>query len=388
MTIKSYLILLFSITILLSCDDFAFYKSKLKQKDNQKNSYFPSFPEPDKRYLKKKKKIVKRFFNKELGDKNFNGQFIVAKNGKIFFEEYHGYSNYHSKTKITANSPLHLASVSKVATSIAILRLFDDKKLYLDEDIRNYLPDIPYKGISIRMLLNHRSGIPYYGYFTYGIWPLNKTLTNKDVMLLIKKHKFPLNFKSNHHFAYCNTNFALLALIIEKITEKRFPDAMKDLVFDPLEMKNSFILEYDQNRDSISQSYNPGMSKYPFDYLDAVYGDKNMYSTARDILNMDRATYCDSFLSVSARKEMFKGYSYENKGSKNYGLGIRMVEEKNKTPYFYHTGWWHGNTTCYATLRQDTVCIIALSNVFDRRVYRINLLSPHFGNYPFQIEEE
>jgi CubicO group peptidase (beta-lactamase class C family) len=388
MTIKSFLILLFSTSLLFSCDDIPFYNSKKKQKEEHKNVFFPNFPEPDRKYLKKKKKIVKRFFNNELGDKSFNGQFIVAKNGKIFYEKYKGYSNYQSKTKMNPNSPLHLASVSKVATSIAILRLSDQKKLYLDEDIRNYLPDIPYKGISIRMLLNHRSGIPYYGYFTYGIWPLNKTLTNQDIILLLKKHKFPLNFKTNHHFAYCNTNFALLALIVEKITEKRFPDAMKELVFEPLEMKNSFILEYDQNRDSISQSYNPGMVKYPFDYLDAVYGDKNMYSTVRDIFNMDRGTYCDTFLSVSARNEMFKGYSYENKGSKNYGLGIRMVEEKKKTPYFYHTGWWHGNTTCYATLREDTVCIIALSNVFDRRVYRINLLSPHFGNYPFQIEEE
>ena len=81
---------------------------------------------------------------------------------------------------------------------------------------------------------------------------------------------------------------------------------------------------------------------------------------------------------------MLKGYSYENRGTKNYGLGIRMVEEKDKTTYFYHTGWWHGNTTCYATLREDTACVIALSNVFDRRVYRINLLSPYFGNYPYE----
>lgn len=381
---KLFFTLLFSTLLLTNCSDDSFLTHK--KQEPKHNKYFPKFSKPTNSYIKKKRKTVKRFYKKELGDKRFNGQFLVAKNGKIIYEKYRGYANYKEKEKITKETPLHLASISKVATSIAILRLFDQKKLYLDEDIRNFLPDIPYKGISIRMLLNHRSGIPYYGYFTYGLWPLNKTLTNQDIVLLLKKHNLPLNFTTNHHFAYCNTNFALLALIVEKITDKRFPEAMKELVFNPLEMKNSFILDYNQNRDSISQSYNPGMSIYPFDYLDAVYGDKNMYSTARDLLNMDKGTYCDSFLSKEARNQMLKGYSYEKRGNKNYGLGIRMVEEKDKTTYFYHTGWWHGNTTCYATLREDSACVIVLSNVFDRRVYRINLLSPYFGNYPYKKE--
>ena len=383
MIIKLRFLFLFIIPILLFIKCSESPLSLIKKKEND-NIYFPTFPKPNKKDIRKKKKVVKTFFKKELGGKRFNGQFLVAKNGQIIFEQYKGYSNFKKKKKMTANTPLHLASISKVATSLAILRLYDQKKLYLDEDIRNYLPDIPYEGISIRMLLNHRSGIPYYGYFTYGIWPLNKTLTNKDIVLLLKKHNLPLNFNTNHHFAYCNTNFALLALIVEKVMNKRFPDAMKDLIFNPLKMENSFILDHSVNRDSISQSYNPGKSIYPFDYIDAIYGDKNLYSTARDILNMDKGTYCDTFLSENARNQMLKGYSYEKRGNKNYGLGIRMVEEKDKTTYFYHTGWWHGNTTCYSTLREDTACVIALSNVFDKRVYRINLLSPYFGNYPYE----
>ena len=383
MPLNYRLLFLFIINLLLftKCSESPLIFIKEKQTEN---IFFPSFPKPNKKDIRRKKKIVKKFYSQELGGKRFNGQFLVAKNGKVIFEKYNGYSNFKEKVKMTPNTPLHLASISKVATSIAILRLFDQKKLYLDEDIRNYIPDIPYEGISIRMLLNHRSGIPYYGYFTYGIWPSNKTLTNKDIVLLLKKHKLPLNFNTNHHFAYCNTNFALLALIVEKVTGKSFPEAMKDLIFIPLKMNNSFILDHNTNRDSISQSYKPGKSIYPFDYLDAIYGDKNLYSTARDILNMDKGTYSDTFLSKNARKQMLKGYSYENRGTKNYGLGIRMVEEKDKTTYFYHTGWWHGNTTCYATLREDTACVIALSNVFDRRVYRINLLSPYFGNYPYE----
>ena len=369
----------------LGCSDL---ESKITHNFRKNQAeYFPKFHKLKKTYIRQKKEVSSNFYDQFLGENRFNGMFLVAKNGKILFEKNNGYANYELKKTINSNTPLHLASISKVATCIAILRLVDQKKILLDEDIRNFLPEIPYEGISIRMLLNHRSGIPYYGYFTYKKWPTNKHLTNKDILLLIKKYKFPLNFKSDTQFAYCNTNFSLLALIIEKVTKKRFPLAMKELIFEPLKMTNSFILDFSYNRDSISQSYNSNMVKQRFDYLDYVYGDKNMYSTARDLFKMDQATYSKDFLSKSSVKQMFKGYSYEHSGTRNYGLGIRIVELENKDPYFFHTGWWHGNTGCYATLRGDTVCIVALSNSYDRSVYQIKRLTPYFGNYPFNFEE-
>ncbi len=78
-----------------------------------------------------------------------------------------------------------------------------------------------------------------------------------------------------------------------------------------------------------------------FEFLDQVYGDKNIYSTPRDLLKFDIATYSDEFLSPEMKKEMFKGYSYETKGQRNYGLGIRMMEFETGQKYFFHNGWWH-----------------------------------------------
>lgn len=347
----------------------------------------PTFNKLSKKYIREKRKVSHEFYRDILGSDQFNGEFIVAKNGTIIFEKNNGFANVETKKKIDQATPLHLASISKVATSIAILRLVDQNKIILDEDIRNFLPDIPYEGISVRMLMNHRSGIPYYGYFTYNVWNLGKILKNKDLLMLLKKFKFPLNFPPNSHFAYCNTNYALLALIIEKVTKQSFPMAMQNLIFKPLKMQNSFIMEESIDKKKVSQSYNSRFVNQGFDYLDAVYGDKNMYSTARDLLKMDIGTYSEDFLSKASKKEMFKGYSYEFSGTKNYGLGLRIVELENYTPYFFHTGWWHGNTGCYATLRADTVCLIALSNVYSRSVYRINRLSTTFGNYPFHFED-
>jgi hypothetical protein len=99
------------------------------------------------------------------------------------------------------------------------------------------------------------------------------------------------------------------------------------------------------------------------------------------LYKLDKATYSNNFLSKKARKEIFKGYSYENPGKSNYGLGFRLREEKGKKTIFFHTVWWHGNTGCYATLRKDTVCMIVLSNQYTKKVFSINSLSLIFGDY-------
>lgn len=345
--------------------------------------YFPEFNPLSKSYIKRKKKISAKFFREHIDNDGFSGMFLVAKNGTILFERTAGYSKKKEKIRLNADTPMHVASISKVATAIAILKLCDKGLIGLDEDIRTYLPGIPYEGITVRMLLNHRSGIQYYGYFTFRNWHLGKTLTNRDILVLLKKHKFRLNFPPNKKFSYCNTNYALLALIAENVSGQKFPELMEEMIFQPLGMKNSFIANKKTDLTKVTPSYDSKWKVQKFDYLDAVYGDKNLYTTARDLLKLDMATYSPKFLSDSMKVEMFRGYSYEKRGKANYGLGMRMSVEKDKEVYYFHTGWWHGNTGCYTTLRADTTCIIAISNKYTRSVYLTKSLAPHFGNYPF-----
>lgn len=371
--------------LVTSCGDKSIFKL---QKNKSEVSYFPEFQKIPTSEVRKMQKEAYSFYTKVLGKEQFNGHFLVAKKGKVVFYKSQGFSNFEKKIEITTNTPLHVASVSKVVTAFTVLRLVDQGRLKLDTDIRNYLREIPYKGITVRMLLNHRSGIPYYGYFTYDTWHLGTILRNYDIVRLLKKHKFPLNFQPDSKFAYCNTNYALLALIVEKASGKPFPKAVKELVFDPLKMKNSFVLDRSKQKTAVCQSYNSRHVIQHFDYLDAVYGDKNLYTTAFDLYQLDKASYSNRFLSDSLRKQMFKGYSYERPGKSNYGLGIRLKELKGKNTYFFHSGWWHGNTACYVTLRDDSTCIIALSNVYTKSVYSVNRLADKFGNYPFTFAED
>ena len=340
-------------------------------------------------YKNTKKNAIEHFYNKIWPKNDLSGGFLVAKNGQILFEKYGGLANRSTKEEITANTPIHIASVSKVLTAAVVLKLIDLDKLKLDQKVNTLLPEFPYEDITIQMLLNHRSGLPNYAYFAddRAIWD-RSVLRNRDVLNLLAEHKFSLYFKPDKKFGYCNTNYSILALVIEKVTHMKYPEAMKKIIFDPLEMKNTFVFNYDTDRQKVSLSYKGNNVQYGFDFLDAVYGDKNIYSTPRDLLKFDLATYSKKFLNPKLVKQVFKGYSYEHKGERNYGLGIRMHEWKTGEKLFYHNGWWHGNTSSYVTLKGDTVALISLSNKFSYKPYKIWKLSTQFGKYPIEPDKE
>lgn len=356
-----------------------------KQVATPEISYDPHFAPVPADFRDQHLDSIRSFFEKRLLPEDFQGMVLFAKNGEVIYERYSGMANEAEGLRMSAETPVHVASISKTITAVTVLRLVDQGKIKLDEQVRTYLPELPYKGITVRMLLNHRSGIQYYGYFSDTLWSPKRPLTNKAILQVLKKHRPKLYFPSNTQFSYCNTNYALLALMVEKITGRSFPDAVSKLVFEPLGMTHSFIYTPKRKAEKRALSYNSRSQLQEDNYLDLVYGDKNLYTTARDLLRFDKGTYSEAFLSKKIKAELFKGYSYENPGKANYGLGIRMREEKGKTTCYFHTGWWHGNTGCYTTLRKDTICMIVLSNHYTRRVFGINRLSALFGNYPFEL---
>ena len=341
-------------------------------------------------YINSTKRNIEAFYSKNWPNKSLNGSFLVAKNGQIIFEKYEGYSNFRKKTLITADTPLHIASVSKVITATAVLKLINAGKIGLDQKVNTILKKFPYPNVSVRTLLNHRSGMRNYSYFTdkKDIWDRHKTLTNKDILNLLATKNIGLESRTDTRFGYCNTNYAILALIIEKTTGLTYKEAMKQMIFDPLGMKNTFVMDYEKDKKNVVPSYKGNRVEIGMDYLDAIYGDKNIYSTPRDLLKFDRARSASTFLEPQLLSQVYTGYSNEHKGIKNYGLGIRMVQWETGQSLYYHNGWWHGNTSSYVPLRKENVTLIALSNKFSRSPYNIRKLSVLFGDYPFKLDKE
>ncbi len=379
--------------LIISCDKFV--KNKNHENSNKSNLDYAmtpledSLPKLSKTYKQIKKREIENFIANNFSNKFENICFLVAKNGQIIYERYDGYADKGNNILNSAETPLHIASVTKVLTAAAILKLIDAKKIDLDQKVNTLLEGFPYPDITIRMLLNHRSGMKKYNYFCddKANWGRDKTLTNKDILKVMINKNIPLETKSNTHFSYNNTNYAMLALIIEKVTGMRYRLAMKEIIFNPLNMKNTFVKDETSDKEEGTPSYKWNYQKYPFDFLDAVYGDKNIYSTPRDLLKFDLARNAPSFLSQELQKEVYKGYSYESKGIKNYGLGIRMREWDTGQTLYYHNGWWHGNTSSFINLKKENAVIIALSNKFTKRTFQMKRLSALFGDYPFTLKD-
>ncbi len=392
--IKTYFsFTIFFILIFTSCDKLG----KTKNQDANKKPTLvyamlqleDSLPRLSNAYKQTKKREIENFFSNNFSNHFENMCFLVAKNGQIIYEKYDGYADKGNNILNSPETPLHIASVTKVLTASAILKLIDAKKIALDQKVSTLLEGFPYPDITVRTLLNHRSGMKKYNYFCddKANWGRDKILTNKDLLNVIITKHIPLETKTDTHFSYNNTNYAMLALIIEKVTGMRYRLAMKQIIFDPLDMKNTFVLDETSAKDAGTPSYKYNYQKYPFDFLDAVYGDKNIYSTPRDLLKFDLARNAPNFLSKALIKEVYKGYSYESSGIKNYGLGIRMREWDTGQTLYYHNGWWHGNTSCYINLKKENAVIIALSNKFTRKTFQMKRLSALFGDYPFTLKD-
>ncbi len=313
---------------------------------------------------------------------HFNGSILVAKNGEVVYEKYNGFVNPVSrKDSLTPYSSSHLASVSKTFTAMAVLKLWEQGRLSLEDDLSKYFPKFPYPGITLKMLLSHRSGLPnYVHYLELHGWDKRKIATNTDVLLSLYTMHPRLEFPSGKHFSYCNTNFALLALVVEKVTGHSFPDFLKETFFTPLQMNDTYVFSLKDSARAM-QSFQVNGRPFRFEFLDAVYGDKNVYSTVRDMLKWDQALYSGQLFKQSTLDSAFAGYSFEKAGSRNYGLGWRMTFIDNGKKILYHNGWWHGNNNVFIRLLDEKATIIVLGNRYDRTIYSTKQICDLFGNY-------
>ncbi len=330
------------------------------------------------------------WYDSTLLPKGFNGGILVAKNGNIVFEKYNGTGHLPGNDLINANTAFHIASVSKTFTAMAILKLWQDGKLKLDDEVNVYFPSFNFPGVTIRTLLNHRSGITNYTYFLENLgWDKTKYATNEDVLniLVSKKDSLQNIAAPNTRFSYSNTNYALLALLIEKVSGEKYADFLKYSFFDPLQMNNSFVFNYgDTNK--VIPSYDWKGRLMPFNFLDGVYGDKNIYTTPRDLLIWDRALSGNLIFSPETLAAAYASYSNEKPGIKNYGLGWRLNNYPTGKKMVFHNGWWHGNNAVFIRLLQDSATIIVVGNKFTRAIYHARELCNVFGEYFIEEEEE
>lgn len=334
---------------------------------------------------------VEEVVQKQLLKGSFNGAILVAKDGDIVYENYVGTTDVRKKSgdSITADTPFQIASTGKTMTSAAVLKLWEEGKLDIEDEIIKYFPGLPYPGISVKNLLNHRSGLPEYLYFMEkGGWSKTEQATNLDVLNALIKWKPAKQARPGTRFQYTNTNYILLALIVEKVSGISFPEYMKQNFFEPLGMQNSFVIGRNEQQNHMV-SFQANSALWALDFADGPYGDKNIYSTARDLLLWDRAITEGKVLQPQTLEAAYTAYSNEKPGIYNYGLGWRMLQYPQGKKVLYHNGHWHGFLSAFSRLPEEKATIIILTNRYNRAVYRAaKSLYEVFGNYNSNGEKE
>lgn len=320
------------------------------------------------------------------------GGFLVAKGDEILYEGYRGFTQDNKQGPVNDTVALHVASISKSITAMAVMKLIEAGKLELDAPLTQYFPKFPYPKVTVFTLLSQRSGLPKYEYFIEKIEPepaeLSKEyISNQDILNLLIRYKPDLARETNTGFMYCNTNYALLALLVEHATKISFPEAMQQIVFRPLKMKHTYILQEKDMESAAKSFYQRGPRVYPYDRLDLIYGDKNVYTTPRDLLNFSKAMFAKNFLREDLYRMVFEPYSNERPGINNYGLGFRMKVFNEDEKLTYHNGWWHGTNSVFGHLLKSNVTIIAIGNKYSSRVYTSLALSGLFENFPYETEK-
>lgn len=358
--------------------------SRDKKPEEDSLQYYPVTPEKiDQQEFREYYRKLTAFFDTTLlRNSNFNGGIIIAKNGSVIYEKYTGKVDLRKKDTLTENTSLHIASTTKTFTGVAILRLIQESRLSLNDTITKFFPSLPYPGITVKMLLNHRSGLPNYVHFMDKTsWDKKQYATNADVLSILIKDKPNINFQPGKRFSYCNTNYILLAMIIEKITGKPYPEYMQQKFFVPLQMKNTYVFTLKDTL-TATPSFNYNGNYWNFDFLDGTYGDKNIYSTPQDLLKWDQALYTDQVLSKPLLDSAFAPYSFEKPSIHNYGLGWRLQLLPNGKKVVYHFGKWHGFNAAFARLTDEKATIIILGNRFTRSIYgTAHLCYDIFGDY-------
>ena len=289
---------------------------------------------------------------------------LVISDGNILHRKGYGFRDVEKQLPITVNTAFDLASVSKQMTAMGILMLGEAGKLDLEDAVTDYLPDFidpnPDDPILIADLLYHTSGLADY---TGDDW---EGTDAEFSQLTLEKHLEWINQQDIYSdrgvtFDYNNSGYALLALIIQRLSGQSFATFMQENIFDPLNMTHTVVFNrLGQTIPDRAQGYI--VSKQgniePSNYPSVIAGDGNIFSSIADLAKYDKELREAKLINSEALALAFTPGTLDNgEMEEDYGLGWEITDE-----YVHHSGSWEGTSTYYRHYTDRDASIVVLSN--------------------------
>src|SRR6187401_2408155 len=307
--------------------------------------------------------------------KHFSGVVLISENGKTIYQKAFGYREFADQIPLQTADIFELASVSKQFTAMIIMMLKEKGKLNYDDSVSKYL-DIPYKGMTIRNLLTHTSGLPDYQDIMDKHWDKSRVAGNPDCIEYLNKYAPPKHFEPGEKYEYSNTGYMLLASIAEKASGKDFIELCRNWIFRKLKMKSTDIrtLEekkvtknfaighiYVEERNKYVRADSFPSSNYTI-WLGNRKGPGRISSTASDLLKWDEALYTNKLVKQSTLQDAFTPMKLNDGTISNYGFGWELRNDPSFGKIVQHNGDNPGYKTQIIRYIDKRKTIILLNN--------------------------
>ena len=305
---------------------------------------------------------------------------MVIHHGKVLVAKSYGLADAENRIPATPDSNYRLASVSKQFTAMSIMILADEGKLFFDDPITKFFPEFPAygKNVTVHHLLNHTGGLKDYE----DIIPKGTTIPLVDINVLrLVAQENSTNFPPGTEFKYSNTGFALLALIVEKVSGMTYSAFLQKHIFQPLGMKHT--LAYESGISTVAnRAYgytikDDKATRTDQSVTSSVLGDGGIYSSVNDLYHWDQAFYTDKLVSKKMLEQAFtpgKGTLHDD--NVQYGFGW-FISEYRGLRNIWHSGNSIGFSTRIERFPDILFTVIILTNRNNARI----------GEIPHQIAD-
>ncbi|WP_426687603.1 serine hydrolase domain-containing protein [Rhodanobacter ginsengiterrae] len=316
---------------------------------------------------------IDRYVAAEMAREHIPGAEVgIYRNGQAVLTKGYGLANVEWNARVTPTTPMQSGSVGKQFTATAVMMLVEQGKLKLDDSITQYFPDAPasWKPIKVKNLLSHTSGLAEYEDPSRmqpgGLFDQRQDFT--ETQLVKKIETLPIEFKPGDDWAYRNTNYALLGVLIHKVSGQDYRDYMHEHIFAPLGMVATRGIS---DRDIIpgrAAGYElvAGQLKnqaWVSPSLNST-ADGTLYFNVVDLQKWDRALYGTTLLSRQSLDTMWTPFVLDNgkPNASHYGFGW-ATDRINGHRVIQHSGAWQGFTCTINRYVDDKLTVVALTNL-------------------------
>lgn len=289
---------------------------------------------------------------------------LIVHDGATVLTRSYGLADVEGHVETTAQTDYRLASLTKQFTATAIMLLKEDGRLRYDDPVDQYLPQLPAsaRGLTIRMLLTHTSGLWAYEDFV----PDSQTaqVHDADVPALIA-HADSTYFPPGSAYRYSNTGYALLALIVERVSGKSFATFLRERIFAPLAMDGT--VAYEQGISNVPHRAfgytvdSTGIRRTDQSSTSAVLGDGGIYTSLHDLAKWDAALDAHSLVSAADQRQAWTSAITTGGNRVGYGFGW-FVDSASDGPRLRHHGETMGFTNAILKIPARRLTIVILTN--------------------------